>query len=479
MRAVATTSAKWSEPSAHDDESRSRMLRIGALLLQSALAASTGGGDSLAVITAGEGRVAIAVERVGSASIPSLPIGPLALALGGSVEVLPNSRSELQLGGVRVELADGLPFARAGNVVHPLAHPPVLRDDRLLVPQQLAREVLPRLIPDMRWDGSQRALHVPARVLAAATPPESPPAAPSREPPQRGPLSAMPNEPRSSETTVLPTIRGPGARSGPPTSAPRPTASSRPAAAGRSGAPAGKYTVVVDAGHGGVDNGMSGPLARGAPRIYEKNITLAVSRLVQRELEARGHRVVMTRTRDTLIALSDRGRIANREKGDLFLSIHVNAANPRWTNAGSARGFETYFLAEAQTEDARRVEQMENDAVRFETESDVAAGDPLSFIVTDMQQNEHLRESKELAAAVQGHLARIHPGPSRGVKQAAFRVLVTAFMPSVLIELGFGTNADEARWLSNAAEQERIARSIVDAAEEYLAAFELRTNGVP
>src|SRR5690606_196753 len=177
--------------------------------------------------------------------------------------------------------------------------------------------------------------------------------------------------------------------------------------------------------------------------IYEKNITLAVSRLVAAELKDRGYRVIMTRTRDTLIALSDRGRIANREKGDLFLSIHVNAANPGWNNAGSARGYETYFLAEARTEDARRVEQMENDAVRFETESEVTAGDPLSFIVTDMQQNEHLRESKELAAAVQDHLSRIHPGPNRGVKQAAFRVLVTAFMPSVLIALGFGTNAAE------------------------------------
>ena len=83
--------------------------------------------------------------------------------------------------------------------------------------------------------------------------------------------------------------------------------------------------------------------------------------------------VLETRTTDTLIALSDRGRIANEHHGDLFLSIHVNAANPNWHDPAAARGFETYFLAEAKTEDDRRVEEMENEAVRFETRSQRAA----------------------------------------------------------------------------------------------------------
>ena len=79
--------------------------------------------------------------------------------------------------------------------------------------------------------------------------------------------------------------------------------------------------------------------------------------------------MVYTRTTDTLIALDDRGRIANRADGDVFISIHVNAANPNWKDPRGARGFETYFLSEAKTEDARRVEQMENSAVQ------VRAGD--------------------------------------------------------------------------------------------------------
>ena len=83
-----------------------------------------------------------------------------------------------------------------------------------------------------------------------------------------------------------------------------------------------------------------------------------------------------TRTTDTLIALSDRGRIANDAHADLFVSIHVNAANPGWKDPGGARGFETYFLAEAKTEDARRVEQMENEVVKFEARAVRARGRP-------------------------------------------------------------------------------------------------------
>jgi len=97
---------------------------------------------------------------------------------------------------------------------------------------------------------------------------------------------------------------------------------------------------------------MHGPL-NGGPRVTEKTITLAVAKRVGAALNRRGIDVKYTRTTDTLIALSDRGRIANDAHADLFVSIHVNAANPGWKDPGAARGFETYFLAEAKTEDAR------------------------------------------------------------------------------------------------------------------------------
>lgn len=234
--------------------------------------------------------------------------------------------------------------------------------------------------------------------------------------------------------------------------------------------------VVVDAGHGGPDNGMTGPIGRPIS-IYEKEVTLAVAKKLGAELRARGLRVVYTRTTDTLIALSDRGKIANQAGGDIFLSVHVNAANLGWKDPAGARGFETYFLAEAKTEDARRVEQMENESVRFETGTSVSKDDALSYILSDMKQNEHLRESSELAELIQEHLGTMHPGPSRGVKQAGFRVLVTAFMPAVLVEIGFGTNAAEAAYLTDRRRQTTIASAIADAAAEYLRRYERRVSG--
>jgi N-acetylmuramoyl-L-alanine amidase len=222
---------------------------------------------------------------------------------------------------------------------------------------------------------------------------------------------------------------------------------------------------------------MTGPIG-GGPKIYEKDITLAVARKLGAVLKRQGVDVVYTRTSDTLIALDDRGRIANREGGDLFISIHVNAANPTWKDPGGARGYETYFLSEAKTEDARRVEQMENAAVRFEEAPvRVAKDDPLGFILSDMKQNEHLRESSDLADLIQQRLGTMHPGPSRGVKQAGFRVLVTAYMPAVLVEIGFGTNPREAQFLSDQRKQDSIAGAVAGAAMEYLDRYARRVSG--
>ena len=241
----------------------------------------------------------------------------------------------------------------------------------------------------------------------------------------------------------------------------------RPSGAGQS-----VHTVVVDAGHGGVDPGA--PVQGG--RLREKDITLQVALKVGQALKARGLRVVYTRTSDTLIARSDRGKIANQADGDVFLSIHVNAANPGWKRPQAARGFETYFLGVAKTEDSRRVEEMEEGAGRYESNGGGAANDPLDFILTDMLQNEHLRESSDLAEIIQRRLGRIHPGPDRGVKQAGFTVLVSAFMPAVLVEIGFGTNLEEARFLASPRRQTEMAEAIAEATREYLQRHERRVG---
>jgi N-acetylmuramoyl-L-alanine amidase len=120
---------------------------------------------------------------------------------------------------------------------------------------------------------------------------------------------------------------------------------------------------------------------------------------------------------------------------------------------------------------------MENDVVRFETGTNAPRHDPLSLVLNDMAQNEHLRESQTLAATIQEALGAIHPGPSRGVKQAGFVVLVTAFMPAVLVEIGFGTNVAEAAFISDPKSQRRIASTIADATVGYLEGYERRVGG--
>jgi N-acetylmuramoyl-L-alanine amidase len=233
------------------------------------------------------------------------------------------------------------------------------------------------------------------------------------------------------------------------------------------------HRVIVDAGHGGVDPGA--PIQGG--RLHEKDVALQVALKVGATLRDSGVDVVYTRMTDTLIGRADRGRIANHADGDVFISIHVNAANPRWRDPGAARGFETYFLGVAKTEDAQRVEEMEEQSVRFESRSASASGDPLGFILNDMMQNEHLRESSDLAEIVQRHLRGVHPGPDRGVKQAGFTVLVSAFMPAILVEIGFGTNVEEARFISSGPKQRALADAIAAATREYLQRHERRVGG--
>jgi N-acetylmuramoyl-L-alanine amidase len=217
----------------------------------------------------------------------------------------------------------------------------------------------------------------------------------------------------------------------------------------------GLRTVVVDAGHGGADYGAR------ANGVTEKDLALAVSRELARELRRRGLEVVLTRTRDEFVPLARRTEIANRARADLFLSIHANSA-PR----ASTRGGETYFLSvEASDEEARRVALVENDV--FEQEGAVPdSSDVVGQILGDLIRTEHLRGSSEIAAALQRRLAALDP-PGRGVKQAPFVVLMGVNMPAALIEIGFLTHPAEARRLAGRAHQRALARALAQAVEDW------------
>lgn len=222
--------------------------------------------------------------------------------------------------------------------------------------------------------------------------------------------------------------------------------------------------IVIDPGHGGIDPG------RTAPGLVEKNLVLRVSKRLRAVLQKRGYDVRMTRTTDTLIDLMDRPRMANKWKGNrsaaLFISIHANGvADSR------ARGFETFFLSDARTEDERRVAQMENASIAYEdrSASHVGNGKDLEAILSDLRNDFYVHASHQLAALIQKQFDGFHPGPDRGVKQAGFVVLVGAVMPAVLVELGFISNGSERHTLESAKFQEKVANGIANAVDEFFA----------
>lgn len=228
--------------------------------------------------------------------------------------------------------------------------------------------------------------------------------------------------------------------------------------------------VVIDAGHGGVDPGARGP---GGTR--EKDVTLAVARRLAEELRAQGgYEVRLTRSSDTLIALRDRPRLANRWRGQgsrpaIFLSIHANAHRDVAT-----RGFETYFLSDAKTADARRVAEMENSAQQFEEVEEAPVND-LAFILTDLRQNLYVHESSSWAEMINRRIRAAHPGPNRGVKQAGFVVLDGAFMPAVLVELAFISNSREERMLADRSVQQDFAGQLALAVRDFFEHHEMLT----
>ncbi|MDQ3071311.1 MAG: N-acetylmuramoyl-L-alanine amidase, partial [Acidobacteriota bacterium] len=217
----------------------------------------------------------------------------------------------------------------------------------------------------------------------------------------------------------------------------------------------GVARIVIDAGHGGHDPGAI------AHRTTEAEITLDIAlRLEKLLLKQPGTDVLLTRRSDVFVPLEERTAIANRQDADLFLSIHANVGrNP------TARGVETYFLNFASNPEAEAVAARENAGSGM-------AMHHLPDIVRKIALNNKLDESRDLAHIVQGSLYRRLRQQNtqirdRGVKQAPFVVLIGAQMPSVLAEVSFVTNKQEAALLKTAAYRQRIAQALFDAVVKY------------
>jgi N-acetylmuramoyl-L-alanine amidase len=219
--------------------------------------------------------------------------------------------------------------------------------------------------------------------------------------------------------------------------------------------PAPAFVAVIDPGHGGEKDG-----AVSVEGKREKDIALEIARLLKRRLEKQGARVILTRTADQSVELARRAALANAEKADLFVSIHLNSAPG--PGASRARGVETYFLsADATDASATAVAAREN-ADRLAGEPEVDPADVVGGILADLEDTENLAASSRLAQAIHGAVVRGTRAPDRGVKQAPFYVLAGARMAAVLVELGFVSHPEEGRELGKAARQDALARAIAD-----------------
>jgi len=232
------------------------------------------------------------------------------------------------------------------------------------------------------------------------------------------------------------------------------------------------FRVVIDPGHGGLDEGTV--FDAGTYRIAEKDVTLALARQVARQLRTRGYNVVMTRNQDRELPLPARTALANRLQADVFLSIHMNsAAGAHPSRTEHAEGIETFILNNATDASSKRLARLENSVITGGHQPDSPEQMDVALILKDLRLDANLSESKRLACSIQSSLvsatspSRTHQARNRGVKQALFHVLLGADMPSVLVEAGFLTSARDRALVLSPRGQRLISRAIANAIEQY------------
>lgn len=220
--------------------------------------------------------------------------------------------------------------------------------------------------------------------------------------------------------------------------------------------------VVIDAGHGGHDSGCLGAHSR------EKDVTLAIALRLGKfiEINFKDVKLVYTRKTDKFIGLDGRAEIANKNKADLFISIHCNSG------AKAAYGIETYVMGLHKTDENLAVAKRENSVVILEKDykkkyEGFDPDSPEGNIIFSMYQNAFLDQSLRISTLIQKEVSEFAGRHNRGVKQAGFLVLFKTSMPSLLIEAGFLTNPQEERYLISKEGQDKVAYAIYRAFANY------------
>lgn len=225
-----------------------------------------------------------------------------------------------------------------------------------------------------------------------------------------------------------------------------------------------QFTLVIDAGHGGHDAGAKGSFS------YEKNINLKMALAFGRYVEKNcpDVKVIYTRKTDVFVPLHKRADIANKNRADVFISIHTNAL----PGGRIARGMETYTMGMRRSNEKLSAAQRENAVITYESDykeryEGYDPNSPESAIMFEFIHDKNMAKSVELAKHVQKSVCSTANRPDKGVKQDVFLVLRETSMPACLIELGFITTPDEERLLNDDASIDNIARGIYNAFAKY------------
>jgi N-acetylmuramoyl-L-alanine amidase len=224
----------------------------------------------------------------------------------------------------------------------------------------------------------------------------------------------------------------------------------------------GRTTVIIDPGHGGKDQGAM------VAGVNEAQVTLAVAKELKAALTRMGYRALMTRESDTFISLPDRPRFASEKGGDLFISLHCNSIGGAPKHKQEVSGFTAYILREGESEEDKALARRENEAIGAEGGKSKAEISPVEWILLEHQLNLYAKESESFAAdLISAFEGNGIPKYQTGASQAGFYVLVGAYMPAVLFEMGFLTNDQDRRVLASEKGRKQIAERLAKAIDQY------------
>lgn len=223
-------------------------------------------------------------------------------------------------------------------------------------------------------------------------------------------------------------------------------------------------TIIIDPGHGGKDPGAIGKTTK------EKDIVLSVGKILSKELKAMGYKVKLTREKDEFIDLKKRPELATKWNGDLFISLHCNAIDATPKRKKKVNGFKIFILREAKSEADKAMARRENKAIKMSGDKHNKKGiSPVEWILLEHQLNLYTKESEVFTSEI---VNKMNKGTNinqhgSGAGQAGFYVLVGAYMPAVLVELGFITNPEDEKYMASSSGQKKMAKSLAKAIKSY------------